>query len=361
MRISRPASKAAIGCAALALALTGCGGGNGAADGDATSPSAKEQPLGPLDVYYQEIYGGGEDEEAMQAKSDAQQVKVEEIVAACMREQGFEYTPVDYSSMTSYSSDADLDVEFGSKEFAEKYGYGITTNPWGNSEPAPEEDGEQFVDPNQAYQEAMSPTEQQAFQTALYGDMSEMEAPVEEEEPAPYDWTTAGCQGRAQHEVYEVGGLGAEEMSALDEQMTAMYESITADPRIAELNAEWASCMADAGYDGLVTVAGAQEQFYEKVNALQEEFYGMDPETGEMTGEPPTAEQMEATEKDMQAAMSALTPEEIKMAVADFDCREGIDFDAIQQKVNVEYQQDFVDEHKAELDAWVAKAAEAGQ
>ena len=47
-------------------------------------------------------------------------------------------------------------------------------------------------------------------------------------------------------------------------------------------------------------------------------------------------------------------------AVADFDCRDEVDYDKIQLEVNSEYQQEFYDAHKDELEAWrdAAVAAE---
>lgn len=322
------------GALALALGLAGCGGGGG------ETPSGEETPLGPLDEYFEQIYGSWDEDTA-----NAQQMQVEEVVAECMAEEGFEYIPVDYSSMGGGYSPDELDVEWGTLEFAEQYGYGATTNPWGDeaAEPAPEEE---WVDPNQDYVMAMSETEQQAYYAALYGNQEYVEG-----EETEYDWTTAGCQGRAQHEVYEVGsGMDEDSFTALQEEMSAMWETIATDPRVTGLDAEWASCMADAGYDGLAAVGDAENQFYEQVNAVYEDAYE---NTDDSTD-------YEALDAEVQEQLSALTDEEIATAVADFTCREEVRYTEIQQEVNIEYQEEFVAAHKAELDAWAA-AAQAAQ
>jgi hypothetical protein len=353
---------AAAGVLTLAVSLTACGAGEPGGTGDDaqagdddTSEADDTEDMGPLDVYFDKIYG-----EYDQDQANAQQIEAEEITAACMQEQGFTYTPVDYSSMNGGAiavEPTEPDIEWGTVEFAEKYGYGATTNPWGDeAEPMPEETGEEWVDPNQEYVESMSETERTAYYLALYGDQSAMEEPAPDEEYV-YDWTTAGCSGKAQHEVYEEGnGQDTDEFKALQEDMDAMWEASAADPRLADLNSTWASCMADAGYPGLAAIGDAENAIYEEVNALWEDAY-------EGTGkgdEEMTEEDYNAINESIEDAKKEITPREIKTATADFGCREEIRYDEIQREVNVEYQQEFVDSHKAELDAWAESGASGG-
>jgi len=334
---------AAASGTALVLVLTACSGG--------AEPTDEETPLGALDAYFEQMYGDY-DEDA----GNVQMMEVEEIVAKCMSEQGFEYTPVDYSSMGRAEAvgTEELDVEWGTLEFAQEYGYGATTNPWGDQSGEPTDTGEEWVDPNSEYIEDMSQTEQTAYFAALYGDTSSSEPPEEGEVVDEYDWTTAGCQGKAQHEVYESGnGMDDEEFTALQDEMSAMWEAAMADPRVSGLDAEWASCMSDAGYTGLAVVADAEQQFYEKVNAIYEDAYvDVDPEAGEAD--------YAAVEDGIQNQLSALTTEEIETAVADYTCRDEVRYTEIQQEVNFEYQQDFVDGHRDSLDAWL-EAYQAAQ
>ncbi|WP_250443215.1 hypothetical protein [Actinotalea sp. C106] len=337
MRTTTSRSFLALTGAGLVLTLAACSGG------DSESSSAPEP--GPLEVYFEDLYSDWDSDEGQ-----AQMMRAEEIAAECMAEQGFEYIPQDTSGGASYSSE-DLDVEWGSAEFAEQYGYGITTDPWGTGEEEPVAE-EEWVDPNAEYVEAMSQSEQDAYYAALYGTDP---GPAEgEEEEWEYDWELAGCQGLAQHEVYEGGDTAdSEKFAALEDEMTRMWEATEADPRLSEASAEWASCMADAGYPGLAAVGDAEEAFYEELNAIQEEAYGQD------LGEDATAEEWEALDAAAREAQSELTPREIETAVADVECRDEVGYTEVQTEVNHEHQQEFVDAHKADLDAYVEHVRES--
>ena len=333
MITARSRTAAAAVAAALALTLAGCGGG------DKNSDGPEEPELGPLDKIFQDIYGDWDEEQGQ-----AQQMRVEEIVAECMAEQGFEYIPVDYSQQGFTMTSEDLDVEWGSREFAEKYGYGATTDPWGNEAAMAEPPDQEWVDPNQDYVMSMSETEQAAYYSALYGDQDYPEEGEEDE--WVYDWTTAGCQGRAQHEVYESApGLDDETYQALMEEMNTMWEGIMSDPRLTELNALWATCMSEAGHPGFASVDDAQNSIYDQLNGVWDTAYAdIPPDAGE--GE------WAAAQSRVDDLMAAITPLEIELAVADFDCREEVDYVKVQQDVNAELQQRFYDAHKDELEAW---------
>ena len=74
--------------------------------------------MGALDKMSEEAYGDW-DEEA----SNAKQMQVEELMAECMRQQGFEYVPVDWAAMSgdmAVSSEEVDDIPWGTKEFAER-------------------------------------------------------------------------------------------------------------------------------------------------------------------------------------------------------------------------------------------------
>ncbi|WP_225753125.1 hypothetical protein [Actinotalea sp. Marseille-Q4924] len=207
---------------------------------------------------------------------------------------------------------------------------------------------EAWVDPNQAYVDAMTEGERDAYYVALYGDQTGPEEGAEEE--WEYDWTTAGCQGSSQHAIEEKYGLGGEEMTALQEEMEGLWAQISADERITALTSRWSDCMADAGYPGLAAMEDAQNAVMEEQNAIYEEVF-------EGAGEDADYEALDA---EVQERTAALTGKEIATAVADFDCREEIEFDEVQVEVTNEYQQTFVDTHRAELDAW-AESVEAAR
>ncbi|WP_448630136.1 hypothetical protein [Cellulomonas soli] len=326
-RTRRWTAAAALACTALLLAA--CSDDSSAKEGSGPV-SAEDYENSPLGVYYTKLSGGEQPTEEDYAQMNVQS---EEIVAACMLEQGFEYEPVDNSSMTSTST---VDEEFdpSSREYVEKYGYGMTTMYEENA--APVEDTEEWVDPNAEYVEAMSETERTAYYEALYGVQEEY---VEGEEAPAYDWTTAGCQGKAQHEVYDElnGAWNMEEFAALQEEISGIYEQLQSDPAMTELNQKWASCMADAGYD-YDTQQAAMDDIMEQSNALY----------GDGTSE----------SGPDKAKLKEVAATEIAVATADFDCRKDLDFERKTFAIQSKLEQAFVDQHKAELDAWVEAATQ---
>lgn len=335
-------SAAASAGAVLLLTLTACGGGDGGS-GDSGS-SSDEIPKGPLDELFEEVYGG-EDEE----RNNRQMMDVEEATAACMAEQGFEYTPVDWSQSGGGGSMEEPEEEWGTLEFAKKWGYGASTDPWGGGEEVTSE--EQFVDPNQERIESMSESEAAAYTEALYGPQT-----PEIMESEEYNWEDYGCSGKAQHEVYEVQtGMDEDAFQALNDEMSTMWESIQDDPRMAELDEKWASCMADAGYDGFATPMDAENSIYDQTSKVYDEAYG---ENG--LGEDATPEDWEAVEGQVKELLAEITDEEIATATADYTCRDEVAYQRTQAEISIEFQQEFYDAHEAELEAWRATAAEQG-
>jgi hypothetical protein len=315
---------AVLACAA-ALALTGCTGGDDDS-GSKGSESSDEYTPGPLDEYTARIYGYSldSDEQSMQnaqAEAERQNREVEEMVAACMSEQGFDYTPNDQNGSTTFSSD-DLDLEWGSMEFAEKYGYGISTDPWGMADQ--EQEQPEYVDPNADYIASMSESELEAYNAALWG------------EPTIDD------------------GSG----EALEEEINSRWEQIQADPELAKIDADWASCMADAGTPGLTTLSDAQQALYDEWNTLQgwedPEYQAlMDGWDWEAKPEGPPAPEID------KQALAAFTKKEIAQAVADRGCQDETDYQSRQIALDHKSQQEFVDLHKDELEAWATAATEA--
>ena len=338
---------AALG-AALVLTLTACGGGKAPQGNDPDGSTPETPRMGPIDLLFQDMYGSSDEDQGA-----ADQMRTEELTAQCMGEQGFEYTPVDYSAMNAGMVAPDeSEIPWGTLEFAKEWGYGITTNPYSDQESAPVDPGQEFVDPNQAYVEAMSATEQEAYYLALYGAQYNQEY-VEGQE-YEWKWEEAGCQGFAQHEVYpDSMGDQDSEYAALMDEMNAMYESTIADPRLTEIEAGWASCMSDAGYSGLAKVGDAENQIYTKVEPIWNDAYAdMPPDA--------TEEDYAAVQEEADAQVSAITTEEIETAVADFTCRDSLKYTETQTDINLEYQQEFYDAHKAELEAWAASMADGG-
>lgn len=337
----------ATAAAALALTLSACGGGGG----DSTDNADGGPKLGAIDQLWQDSSGDYDQDAA-----NAEQMKVEELVAECMAKEGFEYTPVAYSSMNGGAvampaGDDGTELEWGTLEFAKKYGYGQTTNPWGDQAvDEPSDGGQEWVDPNQEYLESMTETEMTAYQTALYGVQPNFTDDADWENWNP-TWEEQGCYGAAQHEVYPemMGGSDDEnEWADIEAEMQTMYESLESDPRISEAVADWASCMADAGYPGLASIYDAETMISDKVQAVYEDGSPYDD-----LGPDATQEDYEAADAAMQLLLADITPEEIEVATADFTCREDAGYQDTYDDVNIDLQQEFYDAHKTELEAYV--------
>lgn len=319
---------------AAALALTGCSNSSG--------PGADAEE-GPLTKYLSALWEG---QDWSQDFYDEQMKLQEEITAECMADEGFEYLP-NVQSGAILVSDEENEIQWGSVEFAEQYGYGIIDFPGMTESVDP---GQDYVDPNQEYIEALSPSEQEAFYAALYGPQpseEELEAMMDPDYEYEYDWTTAGCSGKAQNEVFNSGdgAMAAYEDPEFEELFTDMNEiwSVIWDPTnlhedVVQLNQEWASCMADAGFSEFDSPTTASDTLWNEWSDIQMP----DSDSGEYV------EPSEADKKQMQER-------EIEVAVADSTCKQQFDYDDKIMKLQFELEQEFVDSHKAELDALLAK------
>lgn len=314
-----------------AVVLAGCSS-SPESSGDAAE---RESPLGE---YMSAIYGGDLSPEEQQAQFDDQNRQIEETVADCMVEQGFEYVP--NTANGGYVSSDDVPWEPDDREWVQQWGYGAVNNPY-NEQPTPEPD--EYVDPNADYVASLSESEQTAYTEALYGPQpTEEEIAAMGDEPQEYDWTTAGCYGEAQHEVYdEQDPTQSDEFKPLMDAMNELYESTQSDPRMTDLDAAWSECMDAAGHGGFATQPDAQNSIYDAQNELYEQ----------------TGEGEEYTEPD-PAATEALGKEEIELALADLDCREETDYRQKAQDIQFELEEQFIADHKSELEALKAAAAQ---
>ena len=312
-----------------ALALTGCSDDTQSSSDDGT-PEA-----GPLSKILSAAWE--EQDEDYYAK---QQVETENLVAECMAAEGFEYIPQDYSSMTTTFSEDDW-ADRNTEEWVATNGYGMSMGMEPTEEPVDSEaeETQEWVDPNADYVDSLSESEMTAYSEALWG-APNTEMSEEDMEEYVYNWEDSGCQGAAQHEVS--GGVedinNDPRFEDLYEAMNEFYTSMQADPRIAELSAEWASCMADAGYtdfttpdDAMMSISDAQNELYNWEGEMDEEYTG------------PSSE-----------AIAELRELEIATAVADFGCKKKVDWDKTSQKVQFELEEAFVKDNKAALDEYVA-------
>ena len=306
---------AAVAAAALlSLTLAGCSSDTAAAKLDpAESPLTK----------YMSVMNEGFDEDSMLAQQNEQ----EELVATCMADEGFDYVPVDnsqYSGMTS-----DDGEEYGTEKWVAENGYGMSQSPEQIAEQ--QEQSQEFVDPNQDYVMSLSESEQAAYYEVLYG-VQPTEEEVGEDGSYEYNWETSGCQGFASHEI-NGDQPSQEEHAGLYEAMSAMYEAAQSSPTLVKLDADWAACMADAGYATFTKKADAQESIMTEQDALYEEQSGAGPD---------------------EAVLAEMREKELALAMVDFTCAEELDYADASMKVQFDLEEQFITDHKSELDALIA-------
>ncbi|QHC58333.1 hypothetical protein [Rathayibacter sp. VKM Ac-2760] len=318
MKRRRIALLSALSLASM-LALSAC---------SAPADDAPEKETSPLSAYLDTLYGGDLSPEEQKQKDAEQDRAREELIATCMREQGFDYTPSVQSG--SFAEVDEDDYRPDDREWVVQYGYGIADFP-GRDEPV--EPGEEYVDANADYVAGLSESEQAAFSEALNGP-----AVTEDESgSAEYDWTTAGCFGAAQHELEKDEPARSEEHRPVLDAIDEFYSRVQTTPELADLDAAWSSCLADAGHPGFATEYDAQNSINDELTAVYEA-------AGDTTVEP--------TDPKLQA----VGEKEIELALADLDCREKTDYKAVHKRIQDALEQQFVDDHRAELDALKADA-----
>lgn len=306
----------------VALLLTaGCSGGTG------SPPTAEKEP-GPLTAIMDATLGILDQE-----YYDTKQIESENLVAACMAAEGFEYVPHDNTGMAVR---VDLDDFAGqdTKEWVTRNGYGMAM--------IMDKPLKEWVDPNADYVASLSEAELAAYYEALIG-TDNFSMTAEEEAAYQADWEGAGCRGAADHEVYRYQErLQDPQFEDVVEAMFALPSLTQKDPRIVALSTRWADCMADAGYPGLATPDDAVAS----VSRAQNELYkdGIDLGTG-----------IGPSDEDL-AAFREL---EISTALADFACQEEVDLIRVTAEVTLELEEAFVQDNKAALDEFVAAVESA--
>lgn len=351
MNISRRLVHAAA-ITVLAVGLGGCSATDPAPTGALETPPASTAPMVtetaiasiedafsmPLDPYRAIVSGlASTDAE----KVAAQRSRQDELRAQCMREQGFEYffsptTAEDVLEELERMADLYPDGwdERGSVAFAEKYGYGLVHGPVIEGEPIGDEEADPVADAETAYLSSLSPSEHEAWEMALYGDMFREPS----EDPDPDEWKNRGCIGWADHEV-SGGKPRPDDDPAFADLVATLYDTTPTpdnDQATAALEAEWSHCMAAEGFsfahrqDAAITVEGDFDDLWPR---------GADGKP-EPDGEPSDEQQDRF-----------FTDREYPVAIADATCAEDIDYDARSQANAAAFEERFIEEHRDQLDA----------
>lgn len=352
-RVRRPWSGRAVVVGAVLVgvlvggALVAC---TGAADGGGTAdPSDPSGPTdggtgdldlsSPLDPYLDEIWG-----DLSPDQPNPWALRAEELVAACMAAEGFEYRVDELVGVGSYR----IPDEYGTVAFAEQYGYGESIpledgwvpRLWST---APVSEGRAW---NEAYREGLSEQARAAYDIALDGRYTE--AHPDFEPFAEYDPAAAGCRGRAYDEVYAGGAVGPAEFAAVKAAVDAVWTRVEEDPRVVEALGRWSTCMADAGYPGLSHTMDAESLVATQIFAEWQDTWIAATETNLGVSD------YDVVRTRIPEGLAELRQAEVDLAVTDARCREDTGYLETRRQVEVELEQEVVDTYRDDLEAWVA-------
>lgn len=363
MSIRLPRSTSAVSALLLLFGAAACGSGSDS--GDAQEVVEYSSPLGDFLGYSE-----GFDEEDEQEEYAEIERKAQELAVACMAAEGFEYQVVDYSEFEVFMEE---DLEWGSKEYAEKYGFGASTQAFSQAMVGPDLIGhnysesaaeESFQDPNEVYIESLTDPVREAYYAALYGmdegpDWDEALSDEENEEAMEefyQDYVPTGCMNVAYEDANGIEGEEQkweefeEKFGDMWEQMEERFDS---DPRVIEIENEISSCMSEKGFE--YDEEEIAEEFYTEINELQEEIYSSFDESA-MYEEGVEAEDFVYEEPTLNAEQLAtladIQERELATAAAVVECNGGVlysYFNPDLQKVRAEIEQEFLDENADDL------------
>ena len=274
----------------------------------------------------------------------AKQRKVEDATASCMKTAGFEYVavPPEQNAKSKFSDAFNLPPD----KFAEQYGYGISTIDWSKA------GGDDDSNPNTKIRSALSPAAQKAYDKALNGPNATGNGAIVIEGgkggPSSSSQQDLGCRGKAVKEVYGEGAdrsIDFKKFDSLFKDIQALQKRIDSDQRVVDATSAWSDCMADAGHSGFKKVDDPRQQIQQKLDTLtgnKPPAKGGPSKT--ITG-PPSFDKVDS------AKLSELRKSEIALAVADQKCKAS-GYDDAYKKVQYAAEKEFVDQHKAELEAY---------
>jgi hypothetical protein len=300
----RGAARGGLVLATVALAA-GCSG-----DSVATTTTDDGLAGGPL----ADLLGYG----ISPADSRANELKVQQAIAECMKGEGWEYQPVDFSSQNGNLDEFDEQLS-DPVSYGTKYGYGVVRG----YDLGQDQDTTVFVDPNTEYVNSLSADEMASYDVSLYGTAAE--APVGDEEAAAPPLEQQGCYGQAQAEVYGDSPLADPDVSTRLDELSSDAQN---DPKILDAYDVWAACMTER--DGSYEFATPDEIYnylYGELAAAQ--GFGQQAASGFVRGVNP-GDTLPEVDQD---AIEALRAEEMQIWTDDQACQVETDIPGIRKQV----------------------------
>jgi hypothetical protein len=306
---TRRATRSLLALALLGavLALAGCGdddsGAGGTSGGASSSGSSSTSQTGAT---VEDQLGFDE------AGILARQSRVEAAIAQCMKNEGFDYIPIDPFAQraalvgSSRLSDAD---------FLKQFGYGISTL-WGR--------GNAQNDPNQRLRATLAPADRRAYDRALWGE--NVGATFTEAVDSGRFDRLGGCTLKATEAVFG----GAQVLTQLQGKLDELDDRILEDRRMVKAVERWSSCMAAAGYR------------YEDPDEIDADLFRrtekiVGPLPGQFATGPPAGQRPRPYN---HAALASLQHDEVAIARRDAACEQK-DIEPVESVVRPQYEAKF--------------------
>ena len=169
--------------------------------------------------------------------------KTEELIARCMREQGFQYVAADHNTVQAGMTADKRIPGLSEDEFVDRYGFGVSTfytglPPQMSTDYSPARVG--LGERNVQIFRGLSPADQVAYNRALLGEdvFSTFAVALETEDLS----RTGGCTRKAAAETFQPDQLKASHYNPQD-------AFINKDPRMKAALAFWQREMKKAGFD----------------------------------------------------------------------------------------------------------------
>jgi hypothetical protein len=276
----------------------------------------------------------------------------QDAIASCMKGRGFEYSPQDWDLVRIDRFEADSAFAQGdqlwlawlpaSRDEVEERGYG-------KLEPRKTTVTQEDVDPvNFAYRESLSPAQQEAYDLALGGEQEPDTEGDPGTEPSCFEITESAVSGAGEVPSGRTYQQFAAQFGALAAQMEQLPGlTLFEDGEVRALDLEYEVCMGRAGFD----LGSGREYAPGEVNPWAAFSLAQHTRADGSLGSSWNAGPDFAVDAAPIEERSLLgTQAEIKIALADFDCRVETDYDRRLKDAYLRLEAEFVAAHKSELD-----------
>lgn len=218
---------------------------------------------------------------------------IEDAIYKCMRSKGFNYFPqrVDGEHRTD-----SFGLDLSPDEYAEEFGFGIAKGFIAGFVTVQNREEE--------YLQSLNRPEFEAYMVALHGEQAL-------DPPGTAIVKIGGCRGEARTSVEKPEWF--KHANWLEASFEKYYDRLIADPRIIEINQEWALCMRHAGYDVWGSFDDLGDSLTEEFGELSVNFQ---PTKAFNSGE----EFLEALDEESAAAYATFQSKEIELAIAARKC-----------------------------------------